>query len=79
MHDNPFYTGNDDDGFQPVIYKKRKKPVDFTKDIPTNVSKRMAGGRVVRDFSLLVGGISNDVSPKDITTYIKEELGINLI
>ena len=68
----------DNDGFLPVIYK-RKHPMYGTKNIPTNTYKRMAGSRIVRDFSLFVGGISNDIGPNDITNYLVEELRITPI
>ena len=50
-----------------------------TKNIPTNAFKRMAGGRIVRDFSLFVGGINNNIGPDEISNYLVEELGITPI
>lgn len=70
------------DGFETVDYRrnKRKPPVYGTKSTPTtHNNKRMAGERTERQFSLFIGGVNKDFSVADMESYIKDELGINVI
>ena len=57
-----------------TMVKSRKKT---TKNSGTH--KTLAGNRIIRDFFIFVGGISNEVTAKDLIEYIKDEINITFI
>ena len=67
----------DEDGYERVDRrrKKRNPPVYGSKSILPSQQK-LAGQRILRKFSLFIGGISNDVTPEILSTYIKDELKV---
>ena len=67
----------DEDGYEKVDRrrKKRNPPVYGSKSILPSQQK-LAGQRIVRKFSLFIGGISNDVTPEILSSYIKDELKV---
>ena len=70
-------TGDDRFGLSKgfSLVKPRRKPVFGTKSRPFQNS--IAGKRNVRNFSVFIGGLSNETSEEDLTTYMKDELNIN--
>ena len=72
-----FNTGDDRFGLSKgfSLVKPRRQPVFGTKSRP--IQNSIAGKRNVRNFSVFIGGLSNETSEEDLTTYMKDELNIN--
>ena len=55
-----------------TMVKSKKEAVFGTKNSGTHTHKTLAENRIIRDFSIFVGGISNEVTADDLTEYIKQ-------
>ena len=80
---NPFlesyqdtFRKDDEEEYQ-LVQRKKRKPVYGTKAL-TASSKRMAGERTERDFSVFIGGVSNAFLEADMRKYIENELSIKV-
>ena len=61
----------------PWLNQRKRQCLD--RKILAHTHKTLAGNRIIRNFTIFVGGISNEVTGEDLTEYIMDEINITPI